>query len=764
VTASRRSTALHLAALLATGLGLGACLTPGAAPLGSAFQSHVRFSLLVPDAADRTVAKLAHAALVSDTERTARALKSLEALDTVLEASDEKPTGLMPVSTDLANTTLDDLRAYRKATEQLLERDDIGPAMRERLERFERDDPLRLASDRIRDAWVLDIGRAFNALAEPVGRSIFTMTLAPYRLARSIVSYAIEVYQQEALPLQRRQALAHWKTFLRRHPYAPEAEVIAPKVDAAQARWQRTHRDRALRVAQFALQQDKVRLALIYADRALRYMPEDRRAAEVRDEAAQRLLEIRDRQRRSVQAAPAGRGQPAAPEARQLTLALLRPGADLKAAARRLRDRDPDGPLADEARFAETIALGEAGARTEMWDELEALADEAPEDSNMARHAQALLADPDLNVFGAFEAARHQNTIRRTLWVIFGPFAGGPRHRGLPRSLEWLIDVPTAAQAVFTAPMRLLQLPWSDALPTARVAAYHADRYLEHQPGGEHAEDVRDWLEDYERDRDNWIGALRIAAEDPDANTEELAELREKAAQQSLEAASRERNRGLRHAMYRRVAREFSGTRAGKSAGYSARAEVENATAQRIRISRGFLEENPRVAGPYGLGLKPEFLDEDVTNGELHPDGVTLLGGRTVEISYVGASGDEKDPPLQKRETLDEEHLTRFVSSLEEASYRNTLLDVDDTLGPDAQRDTYFERVRLGLTDQTDGRPTATSDYAYRGMRERYGMVRARDSILPFDLVLQGSFHDLSLGAFPRIRAPKETPDAFLYK
>jgi hypothetical protein len=49
-------------------------------------------------------------------------------------------------------------------------------------------------------------------------------------------------------------------------------------------------------------------------------------------------------------------------------------------------------------------------------------------------------------------------------------------------------------------------------------------------------------------------------------------------------------------------------------------------------------------------------------------------------------------------------------------------------------------------------------------MRERYGMVRARDSILPFDLVLQGSFHDLSLGAFPRIRAPKETPDAFLYK
>jgi hypothetical protein len=30
--------------------------------------------------------------------------------------------------------------------------------------------------------------------------------------------------------------------------------------------------------------------------------------------------------------------------------------------------------------------------------------------------------------------------------------------------------------------------------------------------------------------------------------------------------------------------------------------------------------------------------------------------------------------------------------------------------------------------------------------------------------VLQGSLEDMSLGAFPRWRKPKETPDAFLYK
>ncbi len=43
-------------------------------------------------------------------------------------------------------------------------------------------------------------------------------------------------------------------------------------------------------------------------------------------------------------------------------------------------------------------------------------------------------------------------------------------------------------------------------------------------------------------------------------------------------------------------------------------------------------------------------------------------------------------------------------------------------------------------------------------------MVRSRESILPFDLVIKGSLTDLSFGAFPRIREPRKTPDAFLYR
>ena len=61
-------------------------------------------------------------------------------------------------------------------------------------------------------------------------------------------------------------------------------------------------------------------------------------------------------------------------------------------------------------------------------------------------------------------------------------------------------------------------------------------------------------------------------------------------------------------------------------------------------------------------------------------------------------------------------------------------------------------------------RPAAESTFVFVGVREKYKMVRSRESILPVEIVISGSLPDLGLGAFPRIRLPKETPDAVLYK
>jgi len=751
--------------VLALAAALLACRTPGALPLGRALEPDLRFAPLVPDAADHAAADLATAALARDAAAAAGALGRLRAIDRALGAFGDGRTGLGPAAEDLVNATLDDPRRYREATHALLREGAIDPALEARLEQSEQDDPLVLAAARVRDARQLDLGRAFNALAEPLGQSILSVSLAPYRLGRSALEYALAYYDRDPLPLQRRQALAHWKEFLARHPDAAEAEPLREEVDDAQVLLIFTLRNRALVAGEQALARGEIDLALLLAERALRLVPEDRRAVRLRGEAAEALRDLRARRRASLLAAPPEglAPLPAAP-LREILVALLDPAGDVAEAARALEGPGAAAGLGDEALFLAALAAGEDHDETGSLAELEELAEQSDARSNMARHARALLGDPGANPWGAFRRALWRHRLDRARWILFGPFAGGPRERGLPAPLEWLIDLPAAAQAFVATPFRLVQLPFARDLPAARGAAVHARRYLARWPGGERAAELREWLQGFEEGRENWIGALDVARARPEVGAEERARLESAAATQSLEVARREENRALRLAHYQRIALDYPETPAGRLAAERARDELERASAHYVRLSRGFLLENPELWGPRGLGLRPELLDGNPGNGELHPDGVALLGGRSVELHLLPPGGDEEAPAERVREALPEGRLARLVSQLEETSFRNSLLDADDPVLPDAQRDVFFERARLGLAEEADPRPLAEAVFTYRGLRERYGMVRARDSILPFELVLQGSLTDLSLGAFPRMKPPRTTPDAFLFR
>jgi tetratricopeptide (TPR) repeat protein len=765
MTASRRRRIARCLLPLAAGAALGVlggCRTPGAAPRGSALLRDLHHAVIVPDVADHIAADIAAAALVSDRSEAQLALERLEDVDTVLVSSEALPTGLVPASQDLVNATLDDPRAYREATRELLDDGDLDKALRERLDLVAADDPLRLARARMRDSYVISFGRAFNAVSEPLGQSIMNSSMAPYRLGRALIAYAAEVYRADPLPLQERQALVHWKTFLERHPDALEAPQLQLRVNDAEADWLRTQRKKTLRMAKAALDRGQIRLALVYADRALDYVPEDREASNLRNDAAARLRQQRADRARSVSSSDGG--DVALSRMLPLSHALLLPDGDVVMAARQLLAADPEGPLADEATFALAIARGEAGDEGEMWELIEDLSERDVADVNMARHAEALYLNPEENAYRAFGRATRRNILDKAMWVAVGPFYRGLPDRGLPRPVSWVMDMPSVAESVMGSPVRLIQLPWMKSLPSAEIAAHHGQRYLERTPGGEHTEEVSEWVESFEKKRGNWIAAYRIAGSRPGVTIEELDEYRAKAALQALYAARGAKRRDVRLTTLRSVAQEFADTAAGREAGRAIRNEISTATPHHIRISRGFLLENPQVAGPEGIGLRPELLDDNTANGELHAQGMALGGGSDVAFYYVGASGDDDNPPLVVNESIGEERLARLVSALEEASFENSLTDEDDIIEADAQRDAFFERARLGLATDADPRPTAAAHYAYRGVRERYGMVRSRKPILPFDLVIQGSLTDFSIGAFPRIRKPRETPDAFLYR
>lgn len=760
MTVSRSSTLL---AVLAAALLCG-CTTPAGAPLATAFHPAQHVSTPLPDAADRTAAALARSALAGSRSDTERAIARMHAIEKVLHASDERPTGLFDVSTDLANTTLADPREYQLASLALLDRDDVDPALRARLERFTENDALALADDRMRDALMLEVARAFNAVSAPLGQSITSGQMAPYRLGRALVQYAAEVYSLEPLPLRERQALALWQEFLERHPDAPEVHELEPRIAQASHELQLTQRNRALRVAERALELGRVRLALVYADRALRTVPEDSTAAGLKSEAARRLLAVREQQQRSLESPIADPTLEAPVEARDLAVAMFLPGGDAESIAEQLLRIDPSSPLADEAHFIAAIARGEAGDEEGMWAALDEIAEGDPDESNMVRHASALANDPKTNTWRAFENSRSHHRWQLFKWVWLGPYFRGMPDRGMPQPLGWLVDAPALIEHVGGTPMRLINLPWAEALPSARVVATAARNHLARERQGPRADEAREWLEDYERDRANWVAVLQLNEDKPDAELADIAELRELAAEQYLLAAVRESNIALRLGMYQEIGRIYPGSGASRGAGALARAEMEEATAQRIRLSRGFLLENPDIAGPRGLGLRPELLDGNTLNSELHPEGLTLVGSRFVRVSYLAANGDDGQEARRVMEVLDEEHLARVVSLLEESTYRNMLLDPLDRVGVDARRDVFFERARLGVAETSDPRSGSIANYAYKGMRERYGIVRHRESILPFELVFQGSLSTLSLGAFPRLHTPRETPDAFLYR
>jgi hypothetical protein len=754
----RRPAALGLVLALAL-LGGGCAGGPSAPPL-RALEPLPSMAAQLPDHADRAARDLAEAALAGNPDQVGHHLAAVARLDDERKAADRPPTGILPFAIDLRNATIPVARERREADRELLDRDDVDPALRTQVQQEVEDDPLRLASQRMRDAYWRRFARAVNALVEPIGESLTSAPLAPVRLGYSLVGLGLAEYEEDPLTLRERQALAEWKEFVDRNPDAPESVALIHRIDAAQARWYRTQRDHALHAARDAMREHAWAEALFEAERALRFSPEDEAATKVRDEARRRAAELERARNESLTAAPGD--EAFAPEERPLAVALLEEHGDVTKAAQALLAKDPDGPFRDEARFALATAAWDAGQEDAAWRDLGKLADRGDARSNMARHARALVQSLDENPYRAFELARRQHLEQDARSLFLGGYANGPKDLDMPRPLTWLVQVPAMANSLFQFPTRLLTLPFA---PKRRnVASVFARRYLRRHPDGVHAESVRSWLVGYEQGQGNAIAAFSVARKDPHADPSEVADLREAAAQQALDGSLKQKRLGTRIELLRLAAREFPGTRAGKEAGERWRREVASASPQDIRMTREFLLENPRIVGPDGLALAPGLLDGDPANGELHKDGVALLGGRWIELDFLGPSGRDSDPPIRRRQEISEERLSRVVSQLEACTMRTLLTDRDARFDPDANRDLFLERARLGVTKDVDEDPYARSAYVFQGMREKYGVVRSRESILPVELVVQGTFPSLGLGAFPRLRMPKPTPDAFLYR
>jgi hypothetical protein len=753
-SASRRAAGLLTAALLSA-----ACAGPAPAP-NQALELLPSTGAYMPDDMDLALRDTARALLANRPDAVDIAVARVESQEGERAARGEGLSGALPYALDARHALVDDPGLYRALATYLLERGDMTPELRARIAQEVADDPLELAEARIRDARTLRFGGAFNAIAEAAGRSLTNTMLLAYRLADAVLQIAVAEHTKDPLTLPERQALRLWKQFVEQHPEAPETPIVVARIEEAQQRWYRTQVERTVEATERALDAGDTRMALALSERAVRYANEDSSARRLLARAERETTAERERMTRSEGAVL--REDALSPEARELTVKLLAappaPRATIVLAAAPQAERDD--ALGSEARYALAVAEAEQAARPPA---LEDLAGEDEDASPMARHAYAEIESPEENPYLFFERALRADTGDTARWVLFGPLADGPRERPrTPRAVEWLLDLPAIVGVVTGLPQRIVRLPFLGE--GRRSPAVFAARYLEREPAGEHADEVRAWLVAREEKRGNPAGALAVAQAAPEPEDGTVARLRVEAGEQMLEAARNQPDLPTRVALLRRVGREYEGTPAAREAVGELRTTMREATPQHIRISKGFITENPDVVGPNGLALRPELLDGKTSNGELHPDGVALLGGHAIEVAYLGPDGDPRDPPVLRRERVSSERMQRVVSALEEASLRNALVDSDYPVEYDADRDLFFERTRLGLDADTPAGGDARSSYAFRGMRERYGLVRKRESILPVELIVQGSFTDMALGAFPRIRMPRPTSDAFLYE
>ena len=764
---------------------LGGCVSPATIVVDDLLDPISTAQPWLPDRADLAAAALARAAWVGGAQTDAsvrtsgstsfRTSDTIEvALETLrgIEVSEEQED-LLPLAIDLRNATLDDPAAYRASSRELRKKWGLDPRLKARLDRTIGDDPLRLAGRRQFDGWHRLWARTFNAVAEPIGSSAISgFVLAPYQLANSLLHYVAEFSNSEPLSMTDRQALALREEFVARHPNAADTAKLKRKIDRDRVRLEKTLARRRIRAAEGALDTGNPTLALRHTTAAaglLAQHPESNgrtrkkaarlaeRAGAARDARARRAarsLEAvatpRDRLETELRLAVQLLAEPARPDA------LATPLANYRAVAGQAAETRID--------FVRGLALHESGFEAAARKQLKRAAATSPGRDSMARHADILLDDDWQNPYGAFERLRRKAVRNELAWRLAGEWVRRPRYPNLPAPLAYLIDAPTIAITIVLAPLRALISPWTGAPDFQRTAAQAGYRYLVRYPEGEELRPVVDWLYAYESKGERWDRALRMADWMPEFDSDERLALVEKAAAARLERLEKVDRRDERSAALRGIAQEFPDSDGGQLAGLQARADRKEASAQHIRITKDFLLENPSVAGPEGIGLNSRLLNDDVRDGELHPEGVVLRGGRILEILLIAEGGDKKDSPESRVRKVSKGRLTQIAASLDEAVQRNSLIDVDARHKADANRDLYLERAGLGLTEEMDARPEVESTFVYLSLRERYGIVRGRDSVLPFDLVFRGNLGDFTMGAFPRWRTPRETPDAFLYR
>ncbi len=238
----------------------------------------------LPDDVERTAGRMAALVLADRPDSAAELLTLIKEHDAELETRGEPPSGLTDNSIDRLNT-MDGSRSYLQHAHEMLERDDIDPELRRRLERYIDSQPLRLAERRLREDRVTKFGSVINRITAPVSQFLIGGQVPTVETGRAAIASLLLMHSFPEATIKERQALRAYQEFVERYPDAPEREEVTQKI----ARYERELRHQlyveALEAAERAEKARVPEAALMHLDRADRLIPDEPEAQELRARA-----------------------------------------------------------------------------------------------------------------------------------------------------------------------------------------------------------------------------------------------------------------------------------------------------------------------------------------------------------------------------------------------------------------------------------------------------------------------------------------------
>jgi hypothetical protein len=633
-------------------------------------------------AVEERVHRAAAAVLMGNGADANASVREFEGLDQQRVDAGLRPTGLTDAVRLMAASLVSTRDARRVALEDVLDADP-DPVV-EKLARHALENEDAAAAERLiandahnrRASLVNDAVRPFGVFTG----AAFLAALNPFLIAGSAVdavaTTAVNLWSYNRLSPPEREALARYKTLLRRDNLTNDAPDIVRAVQQLGKKRAEALCTETVNLGTNALDDDDLDRARFYLTNAQRLDG----CAEETDEPLDDLAAAMARRSTAEEAARWPADEPLLPEpgleaddyhAVAVATALGDPQA-MMATSQRFQNAHPDSDLVPGAQLSAVVARDMSGHRVEARDTLKELSDD---DSGVGRQAAALLASPEFNRLDALDEAESRHTREVAKYVLLG---GTDGRSALYGAMQLGAQGAQAAQSLGIFNMigvatRAWKAWRSDPASNDEIIQ-RGEELLAREPDSPDAPEVHERLSSaYER-AGNYERALMHSQAVPEPDQKRIKKLQDKLADTMLEKVQ---GSPAEHLLLASIAEHFPESDAAEKA----RERLKDRPGPgALPLDRELLQANPVLLGPAGLDLDPGLLDGDKDNGELADKGVSLERGQLTLtlLDDEDESGERKDT-----RTLSADQYQRARAAAEEVLYAKVLTtgDLDPEVG-----------------------------------------------------------------------------------